>query len=79
MAQTTADPMPEARRKAEERAGKKQHRFTERSWHVDGDGLHRTRCSTPGCRAEIQLKKEQYFGRIIESGSAFSSNCPKRE
>ncbi len=72
------NPMMDERRKAEARAGQKRHRFTERSWRVDGDGGHVARCSTPGCRAEIRLKKGQYFGfgGINAIGSAFSSDCP---
>ena len=76
--QGTVDPMMEERRKAEVRATSKRHRFTERSWRVDGDGIHNARCSNPGCRAEIRLKKDQYFGRISATGSAFASDCPHR-
>lgn len=77
--QTVANPMLEERKKAETQATKKRHRFTERSWKVDGDGIHVGRCSTPGCRAEIRLKKDQYFGNIKASGSAFSSDCPTKK
>ena len=76
--QATENSMMVERERAEVQAVQKGHRFTERSWKVDGNGIHVARCSTPGCRAEIRLKKDQYFGKINAIGSAFSSDCPHR-
>lgn len=79
MPQAAIDPLFRARTQAEADAGKKRHRFTERSWRVNGDGAHQGSCSTPGCHAEIDLKMVASTRQIRRAGSAFSSDCPTKK
>ncbi len=76
---TAIDPMQGGRKKAEEEAGLKGHRFSQRSWKVNGDGSHEARCSQPGCRAVIKLVIGAYDRQVRKSGTGFSTGCPIRK
>ena len=77
--QAALDPLFQAHTQAEADVGKKGHRFTARSWRVNGDGTHQGRCSIPGCRAEVELKMVESTRQIRRWGSALSDDCPLRK